>query len=79
MAIQIEKPFRVGHWITVAGFEGAVTEVTWRATKIRTKAGNLVIVPNSLVASEAINNYSQPTAPTRLQVDVGGTVRRAAE
>jgi len=50
-----------------------VSEVTWRATKIRTKAGNMVIVPNNIVAREPINNYSQPTAPTRLHVEVGAT------
>jgi small-conductance mechanosensitive channel len=71
LAIQIEKPFRVGHWITVAGHEGSVREITWRATKILTKAGNMVILPNSLVAREAINNYSEPIAPTRLYVEVG--------
>jgi small-conductance mechanosensitive channel/CRP-like cAMP-binding protein len=71
IAIQIEKPFRVGHWISVGEFEGLVTEVTWRATKIRTKAGTQVIVPNATIAKEAINNYSEPTAPTRLEVEVG--------
>jgi small-conductance mechanosensitive channel len=71
LAIQIEKPFRVGHWITVASHEGAVREITWRATKILTKSGNVVILPNSLVAREAINNYSEPIAPTRLHVEVG--------
>ena len=71
LAIQIEKPFRVGHWITVGNFEGSVREITWRATKIWTKAGNMVILPNSLVAREAINNYSEPLAPTRLFVEVG--------
>ena len=73
IAIQIDKPFRVGHWISVGGFEGVVSEVTWRATRIRTKTGNMVIVPNNIVAREPINNYSQPTAPTRLQVEVGAT------
>lgn len=73
LAIQIEKPFLVGHWITVAGFEGRVVEVTWRATKIKTKPGNLVIVPNSTIAKEAINNYSEPTAPTQVAVEVGAT------
>ena len=71
LAIQIEKPFRVGHWITVGSHEGSVREITWRATKILTKAGNMVILPNSLVAREAINNYSEPFAPTRSSVDVG--------
>jgi small-conductance mechanosensitive channel/CRP-like cAMP-binding protein len=73
LAIQIEKPFLVGHWITVAGFEGRVVEVTWRATKIKTKPGNLVIVPNSTIAKEAINNYSEPEAPTQVAVEVGAS------
>jgi small-conductance mechanosensitive channel/CRP-like cAMP-binding protein len=71
LAIQVEKPFRVGHWITVGAYEGTVREVTWRATKIWTKNGNMVILPNSLVAREAINNYSEPLTPTRLHIDVG--------
>jgi small-conductance mechanosensitive channel/CRP-like cAMP-binding protein len=71
LAIQIEKPFRVGHWIAVGSHEGVVTEVTWRATKLRTKMGNLVVMPNSSVAKEAITNFSEPAIPTRTWVDVG--------
>ncbi len=73
LAIQIDKPFRVGHWVTIAGLDGLVAEVTWRATKIRTKAGNFVVVPNSVVAKETITNYSEPTQETRLEVEVGAS------
>src|SRR6478735_10620941 len=73
LAIQSEKPFRVGAWIRVGEFEGRVTEVTWRATKLRTKAGNFVVVPNNIVAKEAITNYSEPIVPTRLEVEVGAS------
>jgi CRP-like cAMP-binding protein len=73
LGIQSEKPFRVGHWIRVGDFEGRVAEVTWRATKLRTKAGNLVIVPNNLIAKDAITNYSEPAVPTRLEVEVGAS------
>ena len=73
LAIQSEKPFQVGHWIKVADFEGRVAEVTWRATKLRTKAGNLVILPNNVVSKEAITNYSEPAAPLRLEVEVGAS------
>ena len=41
LAIQSEKPFHVGHWVRVGEFEGRVEEVTWRATKLRTKSGQL--------------------------------------
>ena len=73
LAIQSEKPFNVGHWIRVGEFEGRVAEVTWRATKLRTKSGNFVIVPNNIVSKEAITNYSEPAAPTRIDVEVGAS------
>jgi small-conductance mechanosensitive channel len=73
LAIQSEKPFNIGHWITVGEHEGRVAEVTWRATKLRTKTGNFVIVPNSEIGKAAITNYSEPAAPMRLFIDVGVT------
>jgi small-conductance mechanosensitive channel/CRP-like cAMP-binding protein len=73
LAIQSERPFHVGHWVRFGEFEGCVTEVTWRATKLRTKTGNFVILPNNLVSKEAITNYSEPSVPTRLEVDVGAS------
>jgi small-conductance mechanosensitive channel/CRP-like cAMP-binding protein len=71
LALQVEKPFRVGHWVAVGNFEGMVTEVTWRATKLRTKAGNQVVLPNAFISKEAIINYSEPSAPTRIEIVVG--------
>jgi len=73
LAIQSEKPFHVGHWIQVGAFEGRVAEITWRATKLRTKAGNFVIVPNNIISKEAITNYSEPAVPTRVDVEVGAS------
>jgi small-conductance mechanosensitive channel len=71
LAIQIEKPFRVGDWIRSVEHEGLVLEVTWRATKIRTKAGNFVIIPNSQISKEKLLNYSQPTRLLRMEHTVG--------
>jgi small-conductance mechanosensitive channel/CRP-like cAMP-binding protein len=86
LAIQIEKPFRVGHWVTIGGKDGLVSEITWRATKIRTKAGNFVVVPNSVLSRDTITNYSEPTRETRLEVQVNAAydvppneVKRAVE
>jgi small-conductance mechanosensitive channel/CRP-like cAMP-binding protein len=74
LAIQSEKPFHVGQWVRVGDHhEGRVAEVTWRATKLRTKTGNFVILPNNVVAKEPIVNYSEPAAPFRLEVDVGAS------
>jgi small-conductance mechanosensitive channel/CRP-like cAMP-binding protein len=74
LAIQSEKPFHVGQWVRVGDHhEGRVAEVTWRATKLRTKTGNFVILPNNVVAKEPIVNYSEPAAPFRLEVEVGAS------
>jgi small-conductance mechanosensitive channel/CRP-like cAMP-binding protein len=73
LAIQIEKPFRIGHWVTIGGKDGLVSEITWRATKIRTKTGNFVIVPNSALARDTITNYSEPTLDTRIDVEIGAS------
>lgn len=77
LAIQIDRPFRVGHWISVGSFEGRVMEITWRATKLRTKSGNLIVVPNNSMSKEAISNYSEPETPTRVFVEVGADYRVA--
>lgn len=71
LAIQIEKPFRVGHWIRVGEREGQVQEVTWRATKLRTRDGEFLIVPNSLMAKDPVLNYSEPTLANLVSVEVG--------
>jgi small-conductance mechanosensitive channel len=73
LAIQIEKPFRVGNWIGIQGQEGRVEEITWRATKLRTRAGTFVVVPNSIISKEPITNFNEPVVPVRLSVDVGAT------
>jgi len=73
LAIQSEKPFHVGQWVRVGDYEGRVAEVTWRATKLRTKTGNFVILPNNVVGKEAITNYSEPAAPSQLEVTVGAS------
>ena len=73
MAIQIEKPYRLGHWIRIGEFEGCVEEITWRATKLRTKSSTFVVVPNNVMSKEAILNYSEPVLPTRVFVEIGAT------
>lgn len=74
LALQTEKPFHVGDWVSVAKregrVEGKVLEVTWRATKIRTKSGNFIIVPNAVISQDSITNYSKPSPVIRLEREI---------
>ena len=77
LAIQIEKPFRVGQWIQISGREGQVQQITWRATKLRTKDGEFLMVPNSVISKEPVLNYSEPTVPPiASSVEVGASYSR---
>jgi small-conductance mechanosensitive channel len=76
LGIQIEKPFRVGNWIKVGDFEGKVSQVTWRATKLLTRAGTYIVVPNNIISKESITNYSEPILPVRIWVEVGATYNK---
>ncbi|MDQ0206518.1 mechanosensitive ion channel family protein [Alkalicoccobacillus murimartini] len=54
-----ERPFRKGDWIETPTVEGAVEDITFRSTKIRTFSDTLVIIPNSTLANEAITNWAE--------------------
>lgn len=61
IALNIESPFRAGDWIAVDGAnEGQVLEINWRATRIRDRNGDLVIIPNSQIAKSRVTNHSLP-------------------
>ncbi len=62
-----------GHYVRLAsGEEGFVTDVKARNTTIRTfPAENLVVVPNSILASNIVTNYSLPLQTLWMSVAVG--------
>lgn len=67
VALNTERPFEIGHWVTIAGQTGIVVDMTWRATRLRTMGNDYVVIPNASIAKESIVNYS---APTRLHARV---------
>ena len=58
MLIMIEKPFRVGHIVRVAGSEGTVEDVGFRSTRVRTSDNSLVSIPNNSVVNATVENLS---------------------
>lgn len=54
-----EKPFTIGDWIAVNDVEGTVEDINFRSTKIRSFDKSVVTVPNSVVATSNIVNYSK--------------------
>jgi small-conductance mechanosensitive channel len=70
--ILLSKPIRVGDYVKLeSGEEGYVVDVTWRSTRIRMLANNLIIVPNSKLSQTIIVNYHLPDPELAVLVQVG--------
>jgi small-conductance mechanosensitive channel len=66
IALSFDHPYRIGDWIEPApGVVGKVVEITWRTTRLVTRDGVSVIVPNGLLATGRLQNYSAPAASFR--------------
>jgi len=66
------KKVRPGDYIKIeTGEEGYVTDITWRDTTIRQLPNNIVIIPNSKLASAIVTNYYFPERELAVLVQVG--------
>ncbi len=70
--ILLDKPFTLGDFIVLEdSLRGTVTEVGLRSTRIRTRDGILVSIPNSTVANMKIINQSAPASIMRVHLPIG--------
>jgi len=65
-----DEPFQPGDWIRVDDLEGQVVDLGWRTSRIRTRSGDVVVVPNGSLAKATIRNMSQPSSLHRLEFPV---------
>jgi small conductance mechanosensitive channel len=54
----VTRPFKVGNFVSVAGSQGSVVEVTLFSTTLNTPDNIRIIIPNSAVYGATITNYS---------------------
>lgn len=66
-----ERPVRVGDWVVVAAGEGIVKKINVRSTEIETFDNCTIIVPNSLLITEAVRNWTHRDTLGRFLVTVG--------
>lgn len=58
MVLLFSKPFTLGDYVSTAGGEGEVEEITLTHTKLDTPAGQRVMLPNSKLMAGQIVNYT---------------------
>lgn len=73
LQIIVSKQIRVGDYIKLStGDEGKVTDINWRFISITpAHAGNVVVIPNKVIAGAVSTNYSMPRDDIYVIVPVG--------
>ena len=65
-----DQPFQPGDWIKTGDLEGRVLDINWRSSRIQTRNGDLVVVPNGQLANATITNFDEPSRLHRVVVPV---------
>ena len=79
LSIFTDRPFKVGDWIIVGDqVDGNVEQIGFRSTKVRTWPKTLMSIPNKVLATEIIDNWSR-MPKRRVKMTVGVTYSTTAD
>jgi small-conductance mechanosensitive channel len=71
LAINIERPFGAGDWITLSEqVTGQVMQINWRATRLRTWSHDMIVIPNSVISKAMVTNHTQPKGSRRCTINL---------
>ncbi len=59
ITVLIDRPFKVGDWISVGSAEGEVIEINLRTTLIRTSADTIITMPNANLVNTPVENWGK--------------------
>ena len=71
LALHVERTLSVGDMVRLGETFGTIEELSWRAIKVRTIEGNVLLVPNSLAGRERLEVYPRPGPPIARSLVVG--------
>ena len=87
VAVNIDRPYRIGDWVHIQGrtiahdLRGQIAEINWRTTRIETEECTLVVIPNSLLSTMTVTNLwspdRKPRFETKISLDHSVPVERA--
>lgn len=67
----LEGGVRVGDELEVDGMMVRVERIDLRSTRVITRFGNLMVIPNGLISGQTVRNFTQGESATLIKLDVG--------
>lgn len=77
LALRLAHPYSLGDRVEIMQYTGSVQKIDWRSTAILNNQGDLIIIPNSKLAQEAMINHSSPSTATGRFIELGLHYRHA--
>lgn len=71
LALHLEKSVQVGDMVRSGETFGTVEELSWRAMRLRTMEGNVMIIPNSVASRERLEVFPRPGRPIARTLKLG--------
>ncbi len=76
VALNLERPFRLGDWIMVHGrtpkrddgVVGQVIDINWRTTRLQTADDTVIVIPNGQLSEKTITNFMSPHEISRFEL-----------
>ena len=78
VTIFIDQPFKLKDRVRVGGFDGTIAEIGIRSTRLRTLAGTLVTIPNSVFSESSVENVSEEPS-RKISLNLGLTYDTSPE
>ena len=70
LILLVERPVKVGDWVSVGGVEGDVRHIRVRATEIQTFDRSTLLVPNSELVTKTLQNKTLGAPLGRIRLDL---------
>ena len=71
LILLVERPVKVGDWVVVGSNQGYVKRIKVRATEIQTFDRASVFIPNSMLISDAVTNWTYADKLGRIIIPIG--------
>lgn len=70
LTINFDQPYRIGDFILInkERLDGQVVDISWRTTRLKTDENNTIIIPNSIMSSMVLTNFSRPSSESEMDI-----------
>ncbi|MGE5392078.1 MAG: cyclic nucleotide-binding domain-containing protein [Deltaproteobacteria bacterium] len=70
LAVNFDQPYNIGDFIMLnkEKLDGQVIDISWRTTRLKTNENNIVVIPNNIMGSVVLTNFSRPSDDAEMEI-----------